>query len=183
MSARGRAIGEEFAETEAQTEATNAALAENARAVKVALNTKTANRKRGHDLFLVGHVNSLPRLYSTEATKTPDKECRLKLFGGGRWAWYAFEADAELSDGTTTALADADPEAIEDVLFFGYVVSGLGKDCDELAYFRLSELAELEFPPFGLPVERDMHFECKPLGAELVKRWGYTEADHEVSGR
>ncbi len=40
--------------------------------------------------------------------------------------------------------------------FFGYV-TGLG--VDEYGYFSLDELEELRHPLFGLPVERDEHFE------------------------
>jgi hypothetical protein len=49
-------------------------------------------------------------------------------------------------------------DATVHVKFFGYVVSPLGPDCDELGYFSLSELQELRFPPYGLPIERDLYF-------------------------
>ena len=39
--------------------------------------------------------------------------------------------------------------------FFGYADLGMG--CGELGYFRLSELQSVKLP-FGLSIERDMHF-------------------------
>lgn len=81
---------------------------------------------------------SLPPLYSQER-KGADATVHVKFFGSGRGTWYATEFDGE-------------------DLFFGYVVSPLGPECDEWGYFSLSELAELRFPPFGLPIERDLYF-------------------------
>lgn len=141
---------------------------------KDALNTLSKSRKRRHDLFLTQHVKDLPALGTTDGTPAGEHVCHLKLFGSGRWTWYAFEANAQYEDGTSVPLTDADPEKIEDVMFFGYCVSGLGEDCDELCYFPLSELTSCDFPPFGLPIERDMHFESKPLNEELRQRWGYS---------
>ncbi len=86
---------------------------------------------------------ALPPLYSQELEGL-DAVAHVKFFGGGRWTWLVTEFDG-------------------DDLMFGYVVSGLGPDCDELGYFALSELAELRFPPFGLPIERDLYFTPTPL--------------------
>lgn len=77
----------------------------------------------------------------------------LKLFGGGRFTFYATEYDG-------------------DDTFFGYLISPLGEDCDEFCYFSRAELEALRFPPFGLPIERDMYFESRPLDEELAERWG-----------
>jgi hypothetical protein len=44
----------------------------------------------------------------------------------------------------------------EDKCFFGYV-NLIGKDCAELGYFSLDELEGLKLP-FGLGIERDLHF-------------------------
>jgi len=41
---------------------------------------------------------------------------------------------------------------------FGYCISPLGPDCDELGYFDLTELSTL-IGRFGLGIERDMHFQ------------------------
>ena len=43
----------------------------------------------------------------------------------------------------------------EDNICFGYV-TGLGDD--EWGYFSIDELESLKCPPFGLPIERDLHF-------------------------
>lgn len=105
-------------------------------------------------LLTKANRKALPALYSQDG-KGFDAVAQVKFFGGSRWTWYAVEWDGE-------------------DLFFGYVVSGLGEDCDEWGYFRLSELSELKFPPFGLPIERDRHWDPKPLREELQTRWGVT---------
>ncbi len=47
----------------------------------------------------------------------------------------------------------------EDNICFGYV-TGLGYD--ELGSFSITELESLKTPPFGLSIERDLHFtECR----------------------
>ena len=79
---------------------------------------------------------------STAENEAKDTKVICKFFGGSRWTWYAVEWD-----GNDT--------------FYGYVISGLGEDCDELGYFSLSELQNAKFPPFGLGTERDYHF---PIG-------------------
>ncbi len=60
------------------------------------------------------------------------------------WTWYAFEFDGE-------------------DLCFGWVV-GFER---ELGYFRLSELT-IARGPFGLPIERDLHF--SPIRLSEVKK-------------
>ena len=60
------------------------------------------------------------------------------------WSWYCLEFDGE-------------------DLFFGWVV-GFEK---ELGYFRLSELLQAR-GPFGLPIERDLHF--SPTKLSLVMK-------------
>lgn len=81
---------------------------------------------------------TLPPLYAQES-KGLDATVYVKFFGSGRGTWYATEYDGQDT-------------------FFGYVVSPLGQDCDELGYFSLSELQELRFPPYRLPIERDLYF-------------------------
>jgi hypothetical protein len=74
----------------------------------------------------------------------PDKDYApvVKFFGGGACTWLLSELDGDIAFG----LCD------------------LGFGCPELGYVSLSELASLKFPPFGLPVERDLHFKGdKPL--------------------
>tara|TARA_Y100000310_G_scaffold342969_1_gene448523 strand:+ start:1604 stop:1972 length:369 start_codon:yes stop_codon:yes gene_type:complete len=62
------------------------------------------------------------------------------------WTWYAVESDG-------------------DDLFYGYVESGIGSDCNEWGYFRLSELKTIR-GSFGLPVERDRFFEGREIGID-----------------
>lgn len=79
----------------------------------------------------------------------------VKLFGGAACTWL---------------LTEYNPE---DGLFFG--LCDLGQGFPELGYVSRQELEELRFPPFKLPVERDMHFEAdKTIGeyADIAKREG-----------
>jgi hypothetical protein len=92
----------------------------------------------------------LPSLYSQE-NKGGKAIAYLKLFcPASAWSWYACEYDGK----------DA---------FFG-LVDG---HCKELGYFSLKELQNLR-GPLGLPVERDLYFEPKPLeeiAPELFKKF------------
>ena len=63
----------------------------------------------------------------------------LKLFGGGACTWLISEKEGDT--------------------LFGLCDLGLG--CPELGYVGLSELESAKFPPFGLGVERDLHFEAE----------------------
>jgi hypothetical protein len=63
----------------------------------------------------------------------------LKLFGGGACTWLISEKEGDT--------------------LFGLCDLGLG--CPELGYVGLSELEAAKFPPFGLGVERDLHFEAE----------------------
>ena len=85
-----------------------------------------------------------PRIYETEEVELDDKKVTVKFFWpAGRWTWYVAEWDGEDE-------------------CFGYVKSGLGEDCDEWGYFRLSELATLNQGLHDwrrcLQVERDLYF-------------------------
>ena len=66
-------------------------------------------------------------------------EVVLKLFGGSNCTWLITDIDPENND-TMMGLCD------------------LGMGCCEYGSVSLSELAATRFPPFGLGVERDMHF-------------------------
>ena len=69
----------------------------------------------------------------------------VKFFGGGACTWLITEMDPA-----------------DDDLLFGLCDLGMGYP--ELGYVSLSELQSLKFPPFGLGVERDLHFKAdKPL--------------------
>lgn len=84
----------------------------------------------------------LPPLYSTE--REPDPLMIVKFFTpDSGWTFYASEFDGEDT-------------------FFGWV-GGLDQ---ELGYFSLAELQTAR-GPFGLPIERDVHFE--PLRLSEIK--------------
>ena len=81
----------------------------------------------------------LPPLQAQEDTGG-DAVAYLKLFTpDSQWSWYATEHDGQ-------------------DLLFG-LVCGLET---ELGYFRLSELRNVR-GPLGLPIERDLYWEPKPL--------------------
>jgi hypothetical protein len=67
----------------------------------------------------------------------------------GNGTWYAIEYDSTQR------------------MFFGFVDLGI-KDCEEFGYFSLDELESLKVPPFGLGIERDMHF--KPIKVSELKK-------------
>lgn len=64
-----------------------------------------------------------------------------KLFNpSGSGTWYLSEYNPETN------------------IAFGFV-TGLG--CNEWGYISITELQSIKFPPFGLPIERDMWFNEK----------------------
>jgi Protein of unknown function (DUF2958) len=84
--------------------------------------------------------HQLPPLYSQE--KERDPIVHVKFFcPWNQWTWFATEG--EQRDG--------------DFLFFGLVI---GHE-REWGYFSLNELASVT-GPFGLKIERDIHFTPKP---------------------
>ena len=85
----------------------------------------------------------LPPLYSQEQEADPLVICKF-FTPDSSWTWYVLEFDGQ------------------DV-FFGLVV---GFE-EELGYFRLSELIQVR-GPFGLPIERDIHFQ--PTRLSLVRK-------------
>ena len=97
---------------------------------------------------------SLPPLYAQE--KVPDPIVHAKFFTpDSNWTWYVTEGEAEE----------------DDFRFFGYVC---GQE-EEWGYFVLSELESVR-GPFGLAIERDLHFKpgpfAKVMAAELRNRGG-----------
>lgn len=96
------------------------------------------------------------------------------------WAWWATEAcaivpndgpDADIVPYKHMQVLEAEKAGveIEDVEFFGLVD---GHDA-EMGYFRLSELESVR-GRFGLPVERDMHWDdSTTIGELLVKVAGW----------
>lgn len=91
-------------------------------------------------------LKSLPPLYSQE--KLGDNAIvRVKFFTPWtKWTWYATEYDPE------------------EGIFFGLVQG----DEEELGYFSLEELESLK-GPFGLKIERDLHFRPKTIGELRTK--------------
>ena len=85
-------------------------------------------------------LKKLPNIGDNEKNNK-EHIAHVKLFGGSSWTWYITEYDPIQN------------------LCFG-LVDGFEK---ELGYFSLTELLELKFPPFGLPIERDMWFESTPI--------------------
>lgn len=63
--------------------------------------------------------------------------------------------------------------------FFGYVVSPLGADCDELGYSSLTEITGVKV--MGLGIERDLHFTPKPLKDALTEH-GVKVPDYATGG-
>ena len=98
-------------------------------------------------------LKNLPKLYSTDNIPLAEKVAVLKIFDPcGRFTAYFFEGEVQ-EDG--------------DVSFFGFVVSPLGPDCDEMGYSSLRELEGVR-NRLGLPLERDLHFRPTKMG-ELLK--------------
>jgi len=91
-------------------------------------------------LLTKANLKALPPLYSQDG-KGEDALAQVKFFTPwSNWTWYASEYDPA----TRT--------------FFG-VVEGPER---ELGYFQLDELASVT-GPWGLAVERDLHFKPTPL--------------------
>lgn len=81
----------------------------------------------------------LPATYSQEKKSPDEVRIYLKVFNPyGRGRWYATEYDPVTE------------------VCFGYV-TGMGTD--ELGYFSLAEMKACRVPPFGLPLERDAHWD------------------------
>jgi len=69
----------------------------------------------------------------------------MKLFGGGAFTWYLYEK-------------------LNDDIYMAFVNLG-DSEMAECGTVSMSELMSIKFPPFGLGIERDMHFE--PLSRTL----------------
>jgi len=77
-----------------------------------------------------------------------DRKPVLKLFGGGAATWLISEYDPDTG------------------LMFG--LADLGMGMPEMGYIDFNELAALRFPPFGLPIERDMYFKANKTLSEYA---------------
>lgn len=101
-------------------------------------------RDDAHDLMPEHIADQLPPIGATEHVKPDQKVVLLKVFDPcSRWTWYAVEFDGEDT-------------------CFGYIVSGLGSDCDEWGYFSLAELKSVR-NRLGIPLERDLHWKAGPV--------------------
>lgn len=96
-------------------------------------------------------LSKLPPLYATENVPTDEKVCVCKFFHpASRYTYFVIEFSPE------------------EKLFFGYCVSPLGPDCDELGYTSLEELESVVVR--GLKIERDLYFKPTKL-AEILKEY------------
>lgn len=98
-------------------------------------------------------------LYSHESTPADETPIIVKFFQPwGRWTWYATEGRRVKRFPNGTYDDKAPENECNDWLFFG-LVDGFEK---EMGYFLLSELEGIK-GPFGLKIERDMHYEGHKL--------------------
>jgi hypothetical protein len=73
----------------------------------------------------------------------------VKFFGGAACTWLISEYDYKSG------------------LMFG--LCDLGAGFPELGYVSRDDLEDLRFPPFGLPIERDLHFEADKTLSEYAE--------------
>jgi len=106
------------------------------------------NRIRGMKILTEEIRRTLPPLNSQDG-KGGKTIAVVKYFTpSSSWSWYATEGEPVLNDSGEEV----------DFRFFG-LVDG---HCKELGYFVLSELEEVQ-GPMGLPIERDLYWQPKPL--------------------
>ena len=91
-------------------------------------------------------LKKLPNIGDNEKNNR-EHIAHVKLFGGSCFSWFISEYNPDTK------------------MCFGWV-QGLE---NELGFFSLIELESIKFPPFGLPIERDMWFESTPL-KELMNK-------------
>lgn len=96
-------------------------------------------------------LKKLPALYSQEDKPASEITIPVKFFGGGACTWYATEYDPESR------------------IFFGFVTLGDPQNA-ELGTFALDELKAVRFPPFGLSIERDLHWDTKTTLQTVIDR-------------
>ncbi len=106
------------------------------------------NKIRGMKLLTQEIRKKLPPLYSQDG-KGGKAVVHCKFFTpDSNWTWLATEGEPALDESSRQI----------DFRFFG-LVFGHEK---EFGYFLLSELEEVR-GPMGLPIERDLHFQPRPL--------------------
>jgi len=92
--------------------------------------------------------------------KGADLKPVVKLFGGSACTWLLTEMNPETN------------------LAFGLCDLGVGSP--ELGYVSMDELLSIKFPPFGLPIERDMYWEADKTILQYAKKaveLGYIKAN------
>ncbi|KKM26233.1 hypothetical protein LCGC14_1586840 [marine sediment metagenome] len=99
---------------------------------------KRMDGMRRHKFLTKELESKLPALYSQENTSDPSVWAKW-FHPYSNWTWYATEYDPKTG------------------LFFG-LVEGLE---NEMGYFSRKEMEEMTVR--GLPLERDLHFDPKPL--------------------
>ena len=115
------------------------------------------------NLLNKGVQKALPPLYSQE--KTLDPIVTVKFFAPvGAATWYITEGspvdeNGDFVHGENGEKVDYDSKKHADFLFFGLCDLGYG---GELGYVSLTELKSVRLP-FGLGIERDLHFTPAPL--------------------
>jgi len=85
-------------------------------------------------------------LEESEGEKNNDFKPVVKFFGGVACTWLITEYNPE------------------EKMYFGLCDLGMG--FPELGYVSKEELESLRFPPFGLPLERDMYFKANKTLSE-----------------
>lgn len=104
-------------------------------------------------------VRQLPPLYSQEAVKDP--QVVVKFFNPcGAATWWATEGSYVDDNGNMIEEGQTVPEGAN-FLFFGFVTLG-DPNGAELGYFSLQEIEAVQLP-FGLGIERDIHWSPQPL--------------------
>lgn len=117
-------------------------------------------------LFTAEIKKKLPLIGEVEDDK--NAPIIVKFFGGASYSLYVVAADVYLKDqDEPVRYSDVkDDTQIEDIHLYGYVT---GLQVDEWGYTSFNELNEIRFPPFSLPVERDMHFGMKHTVSEVIE--------------
>ena len=94
----------------------------------------------------------------------------VKFFGGGSYRLYVVAAHAHLESGDTVRISEINGRTVEDIHFYGYVT---GLAFDEWGDTSFNEISALKFPPFGLGIERDMHFDMKHTVKQVIAKETY----------
>ena len=107
-----------------------------------------SNREAEMQLMTKELEKNFPPLNTTENNEPKDVKIIAKFFcPWNHWTWYATEYDAETG------------------IFFGFVQG----DFDEFGNFSLDELQSVQ-GPWGLGIERDLHFGEHTLAEVMEKR-------------